>query len=125
VKKWVRQFLETLRVIPRTEIVARVSPDYPDQKALVPGLLHVVGGNGYRKWAYFKCPCGCGAPIMLSLSTTRRPSWQVEIDWLDRPTIEPSVWQTDGCHSHFWVEQGRITWVKDTGRAPPASYFTA
>jgi hypothetical protein len=55
---------------------------------------------------------------MLSLATARRPHWQVKIDWLDRPTIVPSVWQTDGCFSHFWVKAGRIDWVKDTGRPP-------
>ena len=122
-KKWLRHFLEAIRLIPATEIVAKVTPDYPEQAALRPGLLHVVGGRDYRKWAYFACPCGCGAPIMLSLSTARRPRWQVMIDWLDRPTIEPSVWQTDGCHSHFWVKGGRVDWVGDTGEAPPPAHF--
>jgi hypothetical protein len=107
------------------EITARVASDYPETSALAPGLLHVVGGKDYQKWAYYSCPCGCDAPIMLSLATSRRPCWQVSIDWLDRPTIEPSVWQTDGCYSHFWVKQGRIKWVADTGKAPPSSDFYA
>jgi hypothetical protein len=47
--KWIRQFIEALRIIPRTEILATVSPDYPDQEALVPGVLHVVGRKNYQK----------------------------------------------------------------------------
>jgi hypothetical protein len=48
----------------------------------------------------------------------RSPRWRVAIDWFDRPTLEPSVWQTDGCYSHFWVKQGRIVWTPDTGKTP-------
>jgi len=124
VKIWLRRFLESLGLIQATEIVATVSSDHPEG-AVAPGLLHVVGGTGYQKWAYLSCPCGCGAPIMLSLSATRRPQWHVRIDWLDRPTIEPSIWQTDGCHSHFWVKRGQIDWVADTGKPPSRTYFTA
>ena len=119
-KTWIRRLLEKLRLIPPTEFVAIVTPDYPDTSALAPGIFHVVGDRHYRKWAYFTCPCGCDAPIMLSLSSTRRPQWRVEIDWLDRPSIEPSVWQTDGCCSHFFVRRGVIEWTADTG-TPPAS----
>ena len=114
-KKLIRYLLEKFCVIPRTEIVAKASPEYPNHEALPPGILHVVGGKNFQKWAYFKCPCGCGAPIMLSLSSARGPCWQVKTDWLDRATIEPSVRQTDGCFSHFWVKQGIVVWCKDTG----------
>ena len=114
-KKWIRHLLEKLTWMPPTQIVANVSPDYPETSALPPGLLLVVGGPGYQKWAYLTCPCGCRQPIMLSLSATRHPNWKVRIDWFNRPTIEPSIWQTDGCCSHFWVKRGRIDWVGDPG----------
>jgi hypothetical protein len=116
VRKWIRSTLEYLGIIPRTEIIVTVSPEYPNQENMIPGQLHVVGERGFQKWAYFKCPCGCGVPIMLSLSTKRRPSWQVKIDWLGRPTIHPSVWQTDGCYAHFWVRHGQVQWCPSTGR---------
>jgi hypothetical protein len=124
VKKWIRCLLEELRLIPRTEFVAIVTPDYPDTAALPAEVMHIVGDRQYRKWAYFNCPCGCGAPTMLSLSTTRHPHWRVRIDWLDRPTLQPSVWQTEGCRSHFFVRHGNVDWV---GRAvkPPALDLTA
>jgi hypothetical protein len=121
VKSWTRRLLERIGLISPTEIVAILDPDYPDAAAMPAGVLYVVGDKTYRKWAYFKCPCGCGAPIMLSLSAKRRPHWSVKIDWLDRPTIKPSVWQTDGCYSHFWVQSGHIEWTSDTGRPPPGS----
>ncbi len=118
-KKAIRRLLERFGWIPPTEFVATLSADYPEPSALPQGLLHVVGGPRYQKWAYLMCPCRCGQPIMLSLSTARRPSWRVSIDWLDRPTAEPSIWQTDGCFSHFWLRRGRIEWVVDTGKRPP------
>lgn len=120
-KKWLRRLLENIGIIGRTDLVATIDPDYPDTDTMPPDVLHVVGDKTYQKWVYFKCPCGCGAPIMLSLSTKRRPRWSVKIDWLDRPTIDPSVWQTDGCYSHFWVRKGQIQWTGDTGRPPPQS----
>jgi Family of unknown function (DUF6527) len=100
--------------------VAIVTPDYPDTSALPAGIMHVVGDKHYRKWAYFNCPCGCGTPIMLSLSAARRPHWRVDIDWLDRPSVEPSVWQTEGCCSHFFVRRGSIQWVGN-GAPPPVT----
>jgi len=118
VKKWIRLLLEYFGLFPRADLIAHLSPDHPDQATLPPGLLHVVGGKGYQKWAYFKCPCGCGALIMLSLSTERRPNWRVDTDWFDRPTVRPSVWQTDGCFSHFFIKQGHIDWCHDTGTPP-------
>jgi Family of unknown function (DUF6527) len=125
VKKWFRQFLEGVRWIPRTDLVATISEEHPNQGSLPPSVLHVVGGKNYQKWAYLNCPCNCGALIMLSLAAARRPHWQVAIDWLDRPTVKPSVWQTEGCYSHFWIKQGRVEWVKDTGTRPPPANFYA
>jgi hypothetical protein len=111
-----RRALEQFGVIEPVQLAAQLSPQYPDLKALPEKTLYVVGGPGYQKWAYMVCPCGCGERIMLSLAKNRRPHWSVEIDWLGRPTIKPSVWQTDGCFSHFWVKKGRIEWTRDTGQ---------
>lgn len=111
-----RQALERFGVIEPVQLAARVSQQYPDLETLPEKTLYVVGGLGYQKWAYMVCPCGCGERIMLSLATNRRPHWSVEVDWLGRPTIKPSVWQTAGCFSHFWVKKGRIEWTRDTGK---------
>lgn len=111
-----RRALEHAKLIEPVQLSVRVSAQYPDLATLLERTLYVVGGAGYQKWAYMVCPCGCGERIMLSLARKHRPHWQVEIDWLDRPTIKPSVWQTAGCYSHFWVKKGHVEWTADTGR---------
>lgn len=119
IKTWlatgIRRGLEGARIISPTQFSAVVLPDHPDLETLPAGLLYVVGGKAYQKWAFLVCPCGCGERIMLSLAKNRRPRWQVELDWLQRPTVKPSVWQTDGCYSHFWIKKGIIHWTSDTG----------
>jgi hypothetical protein len=112
----VRRVLQRSGLIEAVEYSARVSPQYPDLKTLPEKTLCIVSGDGYQKWAYLVCPCGCGERLMLSLAKSRRPRWHIDIDWLDRPTIRPSIWQTDGCYSHFWVKKGRIEWTPDTGK---------
>jgi Family of unknown function (DUF6527) len=63
-------------------------------------------------WALFRCPCGCRHVITLSLQREHIPNWKVGKSWSNRPTVYPSVWQTKGCLSHFWVEDGRIYWAR-------------
>jgi hypothetical protein len=109
----VRQVLVLTRVIPPPEVLASVVGRHPAPQQLVPELLVVVIDNGHPKWACLRCPCGCGDKIQLSLNPRRRPRWSVRIDWLNRPTLEPSIHQLDGCRSHFWMRSGRIIWCKD------------
>ncbi len=115
IKSIVRQALESLRLIPKAQFKATTVSANPSLDSLPGGQLVVVGDGRFHKWAYLRCPCGCGDPIMLSLSTTKRPSWRVRLDWLARPTLEPSVRQTGGCYSHFWLRAGCVEWCGDTG----------
>lgn len=94
------------------DLLATSRPTYPDA-ALPLGELVVVEDAGIQKWACLQCPGGCGKTISLSLNPTRRPRWGVRWDFWNRPTIEPSVHQTDDCGCHFWIRQGRIDWCKD------------
>ncbi len=111
-----RRSLEWTRFIEPVHVAAVLSPSYPDLEILPEGTLYVVGGANYQKWAFLICPCGCGERIMLSLAQKQHPRWRVEIDWLGRPTVKPSIWQTDGCFSHFWIKKGRVQWTSDTGK---------
>ena len=111
-----RRSLAFAGLIERPDFRVERVPDHPELSSLQPHVLYVVGDRSFQKWALLKCPCGCGEPIMLSLSQKRRPKWAVVTDWLDRPSVAPSIWQTAGCYSHFWIKQGRIRWTKDTGR---------
>lgn len=77
-------------------------------------------GPGYEKWAVFRCPKHEDEIIQLSLMQNRRPRWSITLDFLDRPTIHPSVRQLDGAYAHFWVKSGAIDWCADTGRRPPS-----
>lgn len=63
-------------------------------------------------WALFRCPCGCHHVISLSLQKIHNPNWKVYKNLSGRPTVYPSVWQIQGCHSHFWIKDGRVYWVK-------------
>ncbi len=65
-------------------------------------------------WALFRCPCRCGRVISLTLQKIHNPSWNFNKNLSGRPTIYPSVWQIKGCHSHFWIRDGRIYWVNKT-----------
>lgn len=75
--------------------------------------LYIVISGSYKKWVQFLCPCDCGQPLLLNLSTTRRPCWNVKTNWRGRPTVTPSVWREDGCKSHFFVTAGRVQWVPE------------
>ena len=111
-----RRVLEWTGRLEPVQFTVTTIADHPDLTTLAPGQIYIVGDPAFQKWAFLKCPCGCGQPIMLSLSQKRRPRWRIEIDWYGRPTVKPSIWQTAGCYSHFIIKQGRIHWTADTGR---------
>ncbi|MEJ0098512.1 MAG: DUF6527 family protein [Pseudomonadota bacterium] len=106
----VRAILVAIRAIPRPDLIARVIQQHPTPQQVSPGVLTLVIDAGHQKWACFRCPCGCNDRIQLSLNPNRRPRWSVRMDWLHRPTVSPSVNQTTGCRSHFWIRSGQIEW---------------
>jgi len=77
----------------------------------------MVGTLDRWKWACLRCPGGCGEILLLSLNPTGRPRWTAAIDWLGRPTVQPSVKQLDGCRCHFWIRCGMVEWCSDSGRS--------
>jgi hypothetical protein len=105
-----------LRLIPRPAFtIARVA-DHPDPAAMRADRIYVVGGKGYAKWAYFRCPADPEEIIQLSLMPDRRPRWSVDADVFGRVTIDPSVRQLEGTCAHFWIRKGRVDWCADSGR---------
>lgn len=116
-KALVRFLLVKFGVIPRPDFIARVQRDHPTPEQLTPGLLVVVRDGRIHKWICFRCPGGCGEKIMLNMSPNKSPRWRIMIDWLRRPSVEPSVLQTTGCHCHFWIKNGVIDWCGDSGHA--------
>ena len=115
IKASFRKLLIWLRIIPLPDLLACIVPDHPAPDALETGIIYVVGGAGYQKWAYFRCPGDPEEIIQLSLMPNYRPRWKVAIDLLERPTVSPSVRQLDGSYAHFWIKKGRVEWCADTG----------
>jgi len=74
--------------------------------------------KGKPHWALFQCPCGCGKVISLSLQKVHTPNWKVKKNTSGRPTLYPSVWQNQGCCSHFWIKDGMVYWCYNTGIKP-------
>ncbi len=74
--------------------------------------------KGQDKWALFHCPCGCAQVITLSLQRAHTPHWSVSSGKGGRPSMRPSVWRDVGCMSHFWIEDGRVYWCRNTGAFP-------
>lgn len=114
----VRHGAVALGLIRKPDLIGTLVSDHPLPDAMKPGMLYIVGGRGYQKWAVFRCPQHEDENIQLSLMPNRRPRWSVTMDFLGRPTIHPSVRQLDGAYAHFWVKAGRVEWCADTGRRP-------
>lgn len=117
ITRFLSKFIWWFRILPRPEFVVRGCLDMPGPHELRKGEVVVVGLKDQPKWATFLCPCGCGVPLLLSLNPRRRPRWSVAADWLGRPTVDPSIRRTDGCHSHFWMRRGYVDWCRDSGAA--------
>jgi hypothetical protein len=100
-----------LGLIKKPRYLARYAEQHPSVADLTDDDFVVVRAGGFTNWACFKCPCGCGRKIALSLQKERRPSWFVGVDWLQRPTVSPSVRQLTGCSSHFWIKRGYVEWT--------------
>lgn len=109
----VLRMLVRLGIAKRPELTATEQRVHPGN--LDVGQLVVVRDGGIEKWTCFQCPGGCGENIMLSMSRKRRPRWNVHIDWLGRPSVQPSVRMLNDCRCHFWVRRGRVDWCRDSG----------
>jgi hypothetical protein len=94
------------RIVRYTEL-----PDLPTD--LDRHALAVCGPPDAPKWAAFECPCGRGHRIVVNLRAERSPRWR--LGDADGPGL--SLWPSIDSHAevrcHFWLEDGRVTWVKD------------
>lgn len=109
-----RDVLVWVNVIERPAFTVRYVARHPSPSQVRDGEIVVVQGGEHAKWACFRCPGGCENRFQLSLNPKLRPRWAVTTDWLNRPSVEPSVLQTTGCRAHFWVRHGRVQWCKDS-----------
>jgi len=111
-KKKIKEVIRGLfnKIKPIEYKVKRVS-DNPDYDKIKKGEMVIVGGKGYVKWAYFRCPSGCGDVIVLPLVKSEESNWKLRVDKAGHPTLSPSVSKTDGCKSHFFIRKGKVIWA--------------
>ena len=102
--------LVRLGLIEVPAFVATIRRYRPQPDALAPGQMVVVKAGGLQKWTCFRCPGGCGEAISLSMSPARVPRWFTTLDWLNRPTVAPSIRKHNECGCHFWIERGGVQW---------------
>lgn len=114
----IRNLLIAAGLIAKPEYLFRLISEHPVDEEIGDGIIYVVGGKGYQKWAYFRCPTDKSEIIQLSLMQKHRPCWRISSDWLRRPTIYPSVRQTAGSFAHFWMTKGRVSLCVDSGALP-------
>ncbi len=86
---------------------------HPDPESLSDQCIVVIRSGQLTKHLVFKCPAGCGENLLLSLDSNKNPHWQIQVDWLGRPTLFPSVRHNSSCGGHFWIRKGRILWCHD------------
>ena len=104
---WVR-FLVDVSLIRRPDFLAVDVDETPDN--MTPGFVYREVRGGYEKWVHLKCP-RCSEHIQMQLAGAQH--WSVSVDWMNRPTIRPSIWQTGSCQAHFFVRKGAIDWCPD------------
>lgn len=96
----------------------------PNNENVKGKTFYCVFSASQPKWVLFRCPCGCGNVITLSLQHSHQPHWILKKSKNNRPLLYPSVWRDTGCLSHFWIQDGRVYWCTDTGTSPFARSFS-
>ena len=84
--------------------------DLPSE--LDPKCVYQIGKPG--KWAILECPCGRGHQLELNLVHPGRARWRLSSSRPNKtkaPTLRPSVDYLGAKRCHFWLREGRVTWV--------------
>jgi hypothetical protein len=87
-------------------VVERISEIPNDTKDFV----YLVRRSGVHQWAVLDCPCRTGHQITVNLRKQDHPHW-IATNVGHSVSLHPSLWFHDGCKSHFWIENNRVTWV--------------
>jgi hypothetical protein len=107
--KWCWQFYRWLNDSVWKRKAYYVEADSPPESIL--GRDLIVAREGGENWAVaFLCPCGCGDRLELVLIPEAKPHWSITVDDRALPTLRPSVWRKTNCKSHFFINQGKVSW---------------
>ena len=99
-----------LRLVARQQLYKIVNVREPLPRRLKPRTVYVVREDDMPWYARFRCPCGCGAIVSLSLLPGDNSSWRATEHADGTLTLSPSVWRTTGCGSHFSLRKGQVLW---------------
>lgn len=85
--------------------------DVPD--TLAPRAAALVRPAGLvPQWLAFDCPCRDRHRLLINLSPSRTPHWNVTLAANGAISLTPSVDAfTEAGRCHFWLKQGSIRWV--------------
>lgn len=75
--------------------------------------VYIVREDGFNEQVALLCPCGCGQVLQMNLLPDERPCWCLKRNADGTVTLNPSVWRTKDCRSHFWLRNGRIRWCRE------------
>ncbi len=102
-------FIFRLPFMARPPFLTVVVSECPSGEELRSGIVFVEIRGGHLKWVHLQCP-KCGDHIQLPLAGGQR--WSIEVDWLRRPTLAPSIWERATCGAHFFVRRGGLQWCQ-------------
>jgi hypothetical protein len=84
--------------------VARVETQGQAISAMQDHQTLVLVTNGRKpKWLQFRCPCGCGDLLRMSLSPLIHPCWRLRISRTGKLSLFPSINRDSGCGAHFFL----------------------
>ena len=96
----------------RVYVIKQVDDEPDNCKSWVLYVIEDVG----RPWAAaMACPCGCGQVLHMNLIPDTKPVWKLERHRDGSPTLSPSVWRREGCHSHFFYGAEKSSGPKKYG----------
>lgn len=106
VVSWIKKLFGKKKPLPYKTIRAEELPEM-----LYANSIYLIGEGDHLWYVALLCPCGCEQTILLNASKNSVPQWIVtELD-SGVVSLQPSVWRTKGCKSHFFFNQGFIDWV--------------
>lgn len=74
-------------------------------------VLYIIGTIDEPWQVEMLCPCGCKEKIVLPVNYETSPRWTLKLNGNNLPTLNPSIWRSKGCKSHFLLKGGKIKWV--------------
>ena len=110
ISKLVRWFKNKYQLFASPRFKAEMVSEFPS--IVMKRAMYIVKDGDEADTLIFKCPCGCNVDIYLNLLKDTRPQWDYYLPRKKQITVRPSIWRTSGCKSHFFIQKGKVIWVK-------------